>query len=140
MGTVDLDKLMEFVHKFAGDLGATGTAGQAQRRAAAAAARLGEKAEARELLHAAHDTADRLGVRHLRDRCAVALAELGDKPGRRHGGAPKTAGLSSREMDVMRLVAKGNQQGGRHCLVHQLAHSRDARAEQPDQTALPHPG
>ena len=58
-------------------------AAQAQRRAAAAAARLGEHAHARDLLHAAHATADQLGARHLRESCTAELGQLGDKP-RRH--------------------------------------------------------
>jgi hypothetical protein len=41
-------------------------AAHAQRRAAVAAARLGEQARARELLHAAHITAGQLGARQLR--------------------------------------------------------------------------
>ncbi len=83
-------------------------AAQAQRRAAAAAARLGEHARARELLHAAHATADPLGARNLRDSCTAALRQLGDTPRRHPSSRRVTAGLSSRELDVMQLVALGN--------------------------------
>jgi DNA-binding CsgD family transcriptional regulator len=83
-------------------------AAQAQRRAAVAAARLGEQARARELLHAAHITAGRLGARQLRDSCKAALLQLGDKPRRRPPGPRVTAGLTGRELDVMQLVAQGN--------------------------------
>lgn len=82
-------------------------AAQAQRRAAAAAARRGDHAAARELLHAAHATADQLGARHLRQNCTAALRQLGDTP-RRHPQARRvTAGLTSRELDVIQLVAQG---------------------------------
>ena len=58
-------------------------AAQAQRRAATAATRLGEHARARELLHAAHATADQLGARHLRESCAG-----GAPPARRQATPP----------------------------------------------------
>ncbi len=83
-------------------------AAQAQRRAATAATRLGEHARARELLQAAHANADQLGVRHLRESCAAALRQLGDKPRRRPSSHRVAAGLTRREMDVMQLVAQGN--------------------------------
>ena len=83
-------------------------AAQAQRRAAAAAARLGEHARARELLHAAHATADQLGARHLRDSCTAALRQLGDTPRRHPYSRRVTAGLTIRELDIMQLVALGN--------------------------------
>ncbi len=83
---------------------------QAQRRAAVAAVQAGDKALARELLHAAHGTADRLGASSLRDACAAALGELGDKP--RVGAAGRrgcaAAGLTGRELEIMLLVARGN--------------------------------
>jgi DNA-binding CsgD family transcriptional regulator/tetratricopeptide (TPR) repeat protein len=83
---------------------------QAQRRAAVAVVQAGDKALARELLHAAHDTADRLGAGFLRGACAAALGELGEKPrvgaaGRRMRAA---AGLTGRELEIMLLVARGN--------------------------------
>jgi DNA-binding CsgD family transcriptional regulator len=83
-------------------------AAQAQRRAAAAAVQLGEHARARELLHAALVTADQLGARHLRDSCTASLRQLGDKPRRRLHARRETAGLTGRELDIMRLVAQGN--------------------------------
>jgi DNA-binding CsgD family transcriptional regulator/tetratricopeptide (TPR) repeat protein len=84
---------------------------QSQRRAAAAAARLGEPARARDLLDAAHATAARLGARHLRESCAAELGELGVKPRRPVSSRRATAGpvgLTRRELDVMRLVAHGD--------------------------------
>ena len=83
-------------------------AAQAQRRAAAATTRLGEHAHARELLHAAHATADQLGACHLRESCAAALRQLGDTPRRHPSSRRVTAGLTSREVDVMQLVAGGD--------------------------------
>jgi DNA-binding CsgD family transcriptional regulator len=83
---------------------------QAQRRAGQAAARIGDKAAALELLHASHDTADRLGARFLRAACATALSELGDKPRARTAsrGARTAGGLTGRELEIMLLVARGN--------------------------------
>jgi DNA-binding CsgD family transcriptional regulator len=83
-------------------------AAQAQRRAAAAAVRTGERGRARELLHAACDTAARLGARQLHQSCTAALKELGDRPRHRGTARRATAGLTGREIDVMRLVAEGN--------------------------------
>jgi DNA-binding NarL/FixJ family response regulator len=83
-------------------------AAQAQRRAAAAATRLGDRARARELLHAAHATADQLGARRLRDSCTTALRQLGDTPRRYLPARRVSAGLTSRELDVMELVSQGN--------------------------------
>jgi len=60
------------------------------------------------VLHAAHATADQLGARHLRDSCTTAFRQLGDAP-RRHLDARRvSAGLTSRELDVMELVSQGN--------------------------------
>jgi DNA-binding CsgD family transcriptional regulator/tetratricopeptide (TPR) repeat protein len=86
---------------------------QAQRRAAEAAARTGDKAAALELLHAAHDTAGRLGARLLRAACANALGDLGDKPrvpaaSRGARGTRAAGGLTGRELEIMLLVAQGN--------------------------------
>ena len=83
-------------------------AAQAQRRAAAAAMAAGERGRARELLHAACDTAARLGARQLRRSCVTALKELGERPSRRGAARRAPAGLTGREIDVMRLVAEGN--------------------------------
>ena len=82
---------------------------QVQLRAAAAARQAGDTVLARDLLHAAHDTADRLGARFLRAACATALGELGDKPRPRAAGRGRQqAGLTGREMEIMLLVARGN--------------------------------
>ena len=99
---------------------------QAQRRAAAAAVRAGDRTGALELLRAARETASRLGARSLRDACATALSELGGKPPRGLGGTPpgglggkprahgagrgprRAAGLTGRELEIMLLVARGN--------------------------------
>jgi DNA-binding CsgD family transcriptional regulator len=81
---------------------------QAQYRAAAAAAAVGEQARARELLHAAHSTASALGARQLRENCAAALSEAGGKPRQRSSFHRAPAGLTDREMEVMLLVAEGN--------------------------------
>jgi DNA-binding CsgD family transcriptional regulator len=80
-----------------------------QRRAAEAALRLGDRPAARELLHAAHDIMARLGAVRLRDDCAAALTRLGERPRPARKRLQATAaGLSGRELDVMRLVARGN--------------------------------
>ena len=90
---------------------------QAQRRAGQAAARIGDKVAALELLRAAHDTAGRLGARFLRTACAGALRELGDNPRARAAGrgaraagrgARAAGGLTGRELEIMLLVARGN--------------------------------
>ena len=60
---------------------------------------------ARELLHA---TAGQLGARHLRENCTTALRQPGDTPRRHPHSRRVAAGLTSREMDVMQLVAQGN--------------------------------
>ncbi len=94
---------------------------QAQRRAAAAAARTGDRTAALELLRAALQTAGRLGARSLRDACAAALSELGGQTRAAPGGQPRArgasrgprpaaglTGLTSRELEIMLLVARGN--------------------------------
>lgn len=63
---------------------------------------------ARELLHAAHATAGQFGARDLRGNCTTALRQLGGTPRRHPYSRRVTAGLTSREMDVMQLVAQGN--------------------------------
>ena len=63
---------------------------------------------AREILRAAHATADQPGARHLRENCTIAPRHLGDTPRRHPHSRRVTAGLTSREMDVMQLVAQGN--------------------------------
>ncbi len=110
-----LRELRRAVEKF-GELELPYAMAQAQRRAAQAAARTGDKPAAVELLHAAHDTAGRLGASVLRSACAAALAELGDKPRlpaagrgtRGTRGARAAGGLTGRELEIMLLVARGN--------------------------------
>jgi DNA-binding CsgD family transcriptional regulator len=93
-----------------GQAGVAFGAALAQRRAAGAALRLGDRPGARELLHAAHDTSARLGAVRLREDCAAALTRLGDRPHqpRQSRARASAAGLSGRELDVMRLVATGD--------------------------------
>jgi DNA-binding CsgD family transcriptional regulator/tetratricopeptide (TPR) repeat protein len=91
---------------------------QAQRRAAAAAVQAGDRTGALELLRPAQATARRLGALALRDACAAALTELGGKPRGELGGKPRArgagrgprpaAGLTTRELEIMQLVARGN--------------------------------
>lgn len=95
----ELDRAVEIF----GQLGLPLATALAQTRAAAAAALLGEHDKARGLLLAAHETADRLGARQLRDSCAAALG-LG-KARRRKTAVP--TGLTARELEVMQLVAGG---------------------------------
>jgi DNA-binding NarL/FixJ family response regulator len=107
-----LRELCRAVEKF-GELELPYAMAQAQRRAAQAAARTGDKPAAVDLLHAAHDTAGRLGAGVLRTACAAALAELGGKPrppaaGRGTRGTRVPGGLTGRELEIMLLVARGN--------------------------------
>jgi DNA-binding NarL/FixJ family response regulator len=60
------------------------------------------------MLHAAHDTADRLGPSHLLKNCAAELSQLGDTPRPRASAKHAAAGLTGREMEIMLLVAQGN--------------------------------
>jgi DNA-binding CsgD family transcriptional regulator len=110
--TAALRELRRAVEKF-GELELPYATAQAQRRAAQAAVRTGDKTAAVELLHAAHDTAGRLGAGVLRTACAAALGELGDKPrppaaGRGTRGVGAAGGLTRRELEIMLLVARGN--------------------------------
>ena len=107
-----LRELRRAAEKF-GELELPFAMAQAQRRAARAAARIGDKTAAVELLQAAHDTAGRLGARVLRTACAAALSELGGKPqppvgGRGARGTRTVGGLTGRELEIMLLVARGN--------------------------------
>ncbi len=117
------------------DLGLPFPAAQARHRGAAAAIASGDTPAARQLLLAARQAAERLGARQLLDGCAAALGRLGDSEtggtvvedevagsagvrggsGSRGAGggggdrkARAIAGLTARELDVMRLVADGN--------------------------------
>jgi DNA-binding NarL/FixJ family response regulator/type II secretory pathway predicted ATPase ExeA len=82
-----------------------------ERRAAAALAAAGRRAEAVELLVSAHRTARRLGARPLAARIAEQVTELGEQVERRLGrmaaARAEHAGLSRRELEIARLVASG---------------------------------
>ena len=60
---------------------------------------------------AAHRAARKLGARPLADRIADDLAALGEQPerrlGRRVAAGLASAGLTRREVEVIRLVARG---------------------------------
>jgi len=98
------------------ELGLPLAAAHASHRAAVAATAAREAAAARQLLQAACHTAERLGARQLLEDCAAALSGLDGQPApgpaRTAKAAGKTAraiaGLTARELDVMRLVADGN--------------------------------
>jgi DNA-binding CsgD family transcriptional regulator len=91
------------------DLGLPFATAQARYRAAIAAIGSGDQAAGRQLLLAAQHAADRLGARQLLDNCAAALGQLGGSaPARATRAARAIAGLTARELDVMRLVAEGN--------------------------------
>jgi DNA-binding NarL/FixJ family response regulator len=93
------------------DVGAPFERAESQRRAAAALAAAGRRAEAVERLVAAHRAARRLGARPLAARIADDLAALGERVERRLGrlAAAQLAngGLTRREVEVVRLVAVG---------------------------------
>lgn len=101
-------------------LGLPLAAAHAQVRAASAALVVGDQGPARKLLRAARATADRLGAAQLLAQCDALAARLSDSPrevssatkpatGSSRAPAPSpVAGLTAREMDVMRLVAAGN--------------------------------
>jgi len=82
-----------------------------QRRAAAALVLTARRPEAVEQLVAAHRAARKLGARPLADRIADDLAALGEQPerrlGRRVAAGLASAGLTRREVEVIRLVARG---------------------------------
>jgi hypothetical protein len=103
-------------------------AAQAQRRAAVAATRLGEQARARELLHAAHITAGRLGApvarqlpggapRAGRPAARPPARAAGGRRSHRPGAGCHAAGSAGK-----------HQQADRQHLVHQPTHGRHARA------------
>ncbi|MCX5051236.1 LuxR family transcriptional regulator [Streptomyces sp. NBC_00474] len=70
-----------------------------------------ERDRAAELLRLAHAVADHLGARPLSDTVALlaqrARLGLGRVPARRPAGPAEALGLTSRERDVLRLVAAG---------------------------------
>ena len=80
-------------------------------RAGAALAAAGEREPALERLAAAHRAARRLGARPLAAEAARAVAALGESVAGRLGGRASAeadgAGLSRRELEVVRLVAEG---------------------------------
>ena len=80
-------------------------------RAGAALAAAGEREPAQARLAAAHRAARRLGARPLAADAARAVAALGESVAARLGGRASAeaegAGLSRRELEVVRLVAEG---------------------------------
>jgi DNA-binding NarL/FixJ family response regulator len=84
---------------------------QIQLRAGVALAAVGEREAALEQLKAAHGGARNLGSAPLAARAAEQVAELGESVegtlGRRAAAERDHAGLSRRELEVMRLVASG---------------------------------
>ena len=84
-----LRELRRAVEKF-GELELPYATAQAQRRAAQAAARTGDKTAAVELLHAAHDTAGRLVRASCGPRAPRRSPSWATSPGRRR--RPRTAG------------------------------------------------
>jgi DNA-binding NarL/FixJ family response regulator len=101
----------ERAHALLADVGTPFERAESQRRAAAALATIGRRADAVEQLVAAHRTARRLGARPLAARIADDLAALGERVDRRLGrlAAAQLAngGLTRREVEVVRLVAVG---------------------------------
>jgi ATP/maltotriose-dependent transcriptional regulator MalT len=79
--------------------------------AAAADATVGQRERAADRLRDAHRIAQRLGARPVAHRAATALSELGEslekRLGRRAAAEHEGAGLSRRELEVVRLVATG---------------------------------
>jgi DNA-binding CsgD family transcriptional regulator len=78
---------------------------QSRQRAAAALIEEGDAARAAKLLRDAHRTFTGLGARALRAQCQAGLARIGEK--RPRGARRGLAGLSQRELEVMRLVGQG---------------------------------
>ena len=113
-------------------------------RAAAALAATGERDAALDHLADAYRTATALGARPLATEAASAVAALGasvaDHLGRRAAAEHETAGLSRREVEVVRLVAQGltNREIAAG-LVLSTAHRRHARAQHLRQAAQSHP-
>ena len=84
---------------------------QIQLRAGVALATAGQRDAALEQLGEAHRTARRLGATPLAAQVAEEVAKLGESVerqlGRRAAADHENAGLSNRELEVMRLVASG---------------------------------
>jgi DNA-binding NarL/FixJ family response regulator len=76
-------------------------------RAGDALAAAGDRRAAAAALRDAHRTARRLGARPLATQAARGLAALGVPLGRRAAADADGAGLSRREVEVVRLVAAG---------------------------------
>ena len=80
-------------------------------RAGVAEARVGRREQALERLVEAHRIARRLGARPLAAEVATEVAALGEsverRLGRRASAAAEGAGLTRRELEVMRLLAAG---------------------------------
>jgi DNA-binding CsgD family transcriptional regulator len=79
---------------------------QAQHRAGGALVRAGDRTAAVPALRTALATAQRLRADYLCGPVAATLTELGQRVGRRRSRSTP-AGLSGREVEVMRLVAMG---------------------------------
>jgi DNA-binding CsgD family transcriptional regulator/TPR repeat protein len=84
---------------------------QIQARAGAALAAVGEREAAVERLTEAYRTASKLGARPLGEEAVRQLVALGEQVerrlGRRAAGQRERAGLTRRELEVVRLVAVG---------------------------------
>jgi DNA-binding CsgD family transcriptional regulator len=76
-------------------------------RAGVAVAATGDREGALELLGAAYRTARKLGARPLATEAAVAVRALGGSLGRRATADAEGAGLSPRELEIVRLVGAG---------------------------------
>jgi DNA-binding CsgD family transcriptional regulator len=76
-------------------------------RAGVAVAAVGDRDGALELLGAAYRTARKLGARPLATEAAVAVRALGGSLGRRAAADADGAGLSPRELEIVRLVGEG---------------------------------
>jgi DNA-binding CsgD family transcriptional regulator len=87
-------------------------------------------ARAGELLHAAHATAGQPAARHPRPNFTTALPQPGGTPRRHPHSRRVTARLTSREIDVMQLVAQGNtsRQIGRTLLISPRTVDRHVRS------------
>lgn len=94
-----------------GELGLPFERAEVERRAAVALALAGQRPRAIESFRSAHRAAVRLGARPLAMRIAAEVAALGEKVERRLGRLAAfgvgRAGLSPRELEVVRLVAGG---------------------------------
>jgi DNA-binding NarL/FixJ family response regulator len=103
----------QFTHALdvVGDLTVPYERAETELRAAVALAAAGERGLAIEHLTSAYRAARRLGARPLARAAAEELARLGEKVerrlGRRAAGELEHAGLSRREVEVLRLVSVG---------------------------------